>query len=246
MRYFRADLHIHTILSPCGDLEMSPANIIKQAKKKGLDIIGIADHNSTRQAELVREMGEENGMLVLMGAEVNTKEEVHCLMFFDSIENLREFQKYLDAHLSNMKNDPVKFGDQVVIDRDENIVYVEDRTLFQSVNQSIEDVEKRCHELNGLFILAHVDRQKNSIYSQLGFIPDDLNIDAIEISKASDPQMFIQKHNELERFTILRSSDAHYLNDIGIKSSDFYIKVKSFEEIRMALKGIEGRKVIIS
>jgi PHP family Zn ribbon phosphoesterase len=245
MRYFRADLHIHTLLSPCGDLEMSPANIIEQAKMKGLDIIGIADHNSTRQSELLAELGEENGIMVLMGAEVNTKEEVHCLTFFDSIENVKKFQKYLDAHLSSLKNDPIKFGDQIVVDRDENIVYTEDKILFQAVDQSIEDVERSCHELNGLFILAHVDRLKNSIYSQLGFIPDDLIIDAIEISKANNPQIFIQKHKELEAYTILRSSDAHYLNDIGIKSTEFYMPEKNFENIRMALKGIMGRNVRI-
>lgn len=244
MRIYRADLHIHTLLSPCGDLEMSPANIIEQAKIMGLDIIGIADHNTTRQAELVQELGEENGIMVLMGAEVNTKEEVHCLTFFDSIENLKKFQVYLDAHLTTMKNDPLKFGDQIVVDRDENIVYTEDKILFQAINQSIEEVERKCHELNGLFILSHVDRPKNSIYSQLGFIPEDLAIDAVEISKAYDPKLFIRKHNELERFKILRSSDAHYLNDIGIRYTEFYISEKSFKEISLALKESLGRKVL--
>ena len=75
----RADLHIHTVLSPCGDLDMSPANIIGMALQKGLSLIGISDHNSTRQAPVIQQLGERQGLRVLCGTEINTAEEVHAL-----------------------------------------------------------------------------------------------------------------------------------------------------------------------
>ena len=70
---FRADMHIHSVLSPCGDIEMSPSAIVAKAKEKGLDIIGLTDHNSTLNADVTRRLGEKAGLHVLMGAEVTTK-----------------------------------------------------------------------------------------------------------------------------------------------------------------------------
>ena len=78
----RADLHIHTVLSPCGDLEMSPENILHFAQVQGLNMIGITDHNSTRQAPIIRDYGKTKGIFVLTGAEICSKEEVHALSGF--------------------------------------------------------------------------------------------------------------------------------------------------------------------
>ncbi|MDO9040600.1 MAG: PHP domain-containing protein, partial [Bacteroidota bacterium] len=91
MKSFRTDLHIHTVLSPCGDLEMSPARIVSLAKKRGLDIIGITDHNSTKQCELVRELGKRLGLKVIRGCEMTSREEVHCLGFFEDFDAMNEF-----------------------------------------------------------------------------------------------------------------------------------------------------------
>ena len=85
MKKYRADLHIHTVLSPCGDLEMSPVNIVQKAKERSLNILGISDHNSTLHAPLIKKLAAKEGILVLMGAEVTTKEEVHCLCFFEAL-----------------------------------------------------------------------------------------------------------------------------------------------------------------
>jgi 3',5'-nucleoside bisphosphate phosphatase len=244
MDFYRADLHIHTVLSPCGDLEMSPGNIVSEAALRGLDIIGITDHNSTRHCDLIARLGAEKGILVMQGAEVTTKEEVHCLAFFENTDTLKKFQEFLDANLPEVKNDPAIFGDQVQVDEDENVVYEESRLLTNAIARSIEETEKFIHSLNGLFIPAHVNRTKNSIYSQLGFLPVNLKADALEVSKTTSPEQFIKIHPETGNYSLIRSSDAHYQNDIGTAFTTFFINEPTFEEIRMALRGENGRKII--
>ena len=41
----RADLHIHTVLSPCAEVEMIPPLIVERALAEHLDLIAITDHN---------------------------------------------------------------------------------------------------------------------------------------------------------------------------------------------------------
>jgi 3',5'-nucleoside bisphosphate phosphatase len=244
MKFFRADLHIHTVLSPCGDLDMSPVNIVSEAGRKGLDIIGITDHNTTRHCELITKLSAEKGIFVMQGAEVTTKEEVHCLAFFENTDALKLFQEFLDANLPDIPNNSEYFGYQVQVDEHEVIIYEEKKLLINAIAKSMKEVEIFVHSLNGLFIPAHIDRMKNSIYSQLGFLPDNLMADALEVSRASTPEKFSAAHPEINKFTLTRSSDAHYPDHIGVAFSDYYIEEASFSEIRMALKGINGRKVV--
>lgn len=232
----KADLHIHTLLSPCGDLEMSPRNIIETAEKKGLSIIGITDHNSTRQAPLIQEYGKKAGITVLTGVEINTKEEVHCLGFFPTLERLKDFQDYLDQHLPDIQNDPDKLGYQVVVDENEMIVYEENRVLISALDQDIESVEKRVHELDGIFIPAHINKNFASILSQLGFIPPGLNCDALEVSPHITPAAFVQQNTYLNDYAFIQSSDAHYIDDIGKVYTELHINDTSFESIRKAIR----------
>ncbi len=241
MRDFRADLHIHTLLSPCGDLSMSPATLVSEAARKGIDIIGITDHNSTRHCRLVSRLAAKKGIFTLMGAEVTTKEEVHCLAFFEE-DKLDLFQDFLDSRLPEIKNDPLIFGDQVVIDEDEMIVYVEDRLLISAIDASMEEVGSFVRLNGGIFIPAHIDRMRNSIYSQLGFLPAGLQADALEISRRSRPREFVASHPGTDGYTITTGSDAHYPDNIGDAFTMFTMEKASFAEIRMALAGAEGRK----
>ena len=246
MKLFRADLHIHSVLSPCGDLEMSPSNIVRAASEKGLDIIGITDHNTTRHADLVTKLAAREGIYVLPGSELTTKEEVHCLAFFENLEILGLFQNFIDLNLPDIQNNPAIFGYQVQVDENEQIVYEEKRLLFGALSKSIKEIETFVHSLNGLFIPAHIDRKKNSIYSQLGFMPANMNADALEISRVSDPGKFAENHPEISGYTILRSSDAHIPEAIGAAYTLFNIEKPDFDEIRQALQGINGRGVLIA
>jgi 3',5'-nucleoside bisphosphate phosphatase len=242
MQQYRADLHVHTLLSPCGDLEMSPANIVEAAALRNIKILGIADHNTTKHGPLIKKLAEKKGIFTLCGAEVTTKEETHCLAFFENNEILGVFQQYLEAHLPDIKNNPKYFGHQVVIDEDEMIVEEVEKLLISGLNQSLNQVEKKVHELNGIFIPAHIDRAKYSLISQLGFVPPDINADAFEISKFTTKEEMVKKFPYLKDFSFIRSSDAHYPNQIGSSTTIFEMEEVSFEEIRRALR--EGRVVI--
>lgn len=245
MKKFRADLHMHTVLSPCGDLEMSPANIVRKASERGIDILGITDHNSTLHAPLIKELASREGIMVLMGAEVTTKEEVHCLCFFENEELLSQFQEYLNQHLPNIPNDTDRFGYQVVVNEEEEITDEIDCLLISGLNQGIEEIEKKVHALNGLFIPAHINKTVNSVISQLGFLPPDLKVDALEISQHTTKSEFIKKNKYLKNYNFIQSSDAHYIDNIGNAWTNFFMERRSFEEIKMALAGIDGRKIEI-
>ena len=214
----RADLHIHTVLSPCGDLEMSPENILHFAQIQGLNMIGITDHNSTRQAPIIRDYGKTKGIFVLTGAEICSKEEVHALTFFETDEQLTIFQHYLDVHLPDIPNDPEKFGFQVVVDPEEQIIYV--------------------RQLDGIFIPAHIDKPCFSILSQLGFVPPDLRYDALELSSHTSLSKFLSGHPELKSASFIQSSDAHYPGDIGKIYTQLKIEDFSFKNIRQSIRNL--------
>lgn len=245
MNIYRADLHIHTVLSPCGSLEMSPANILQHASKKRLDIIGITDHNSTLNARLIQEMGNDLGITVLTGAEVTTSEEVHCLTFFDGLEMLNEFQRYIDANLLFVRNNPEMFGHQVVVDEKENILKEIDSLLIVGINRSIGEVRQKVRELGGIFIPAHVNRPGYGIYSQLGFIPDNLEPDAVEIWNQYPVENLKAEYPELGKYSLIVNSDAHTPERIGFRFNEFMLEMPTFSEIKLALAGKEGREVKI-
>ena len=243
MQQFRADLHTHTVLSPCGSLEMSPLKIIERAKAQGIDLLGITDHNSTLMCRVMDEVAAENNIKVLPGAEVTTSEEVHCLAFFDNWDALDQFQIYLEEQLPDIKNNPAKFGYQVTVDRNEQITGEVDKWLISGINQSIEDVEREVHKLNGLFIPAHIDRMVNGLIAQLGFIPPDLQVDAMELSKHVTLENFKKEHPEIVNYTVIQDSDAHFIQNIGNSGFWLHAEALTFDEFRMALKGENGRKI---
>lgn len=246
MKVFRADIHIHTVLSPCGDLEMSPDNIINKAKEKKLDIIGITDHNSLRQCSVINNMAKKIGIYTLNGVEITTKEEVHCLAFFDKNIELLEFQKYIDKYLPDIKNNPKFFGYQAVVDENNNIIEIVDKLLISAIDQSIDEIEKKVHALNGIFIPAHINKSKFSIISQLGFVPKNLNVDALEISKFITKNNFIKKYNYLKDYSFVQNSDSHYIDNIADVVTIFKMKEITFDEIKKALHNIDGRGVIVN
>ncbi len=243
MKTFRVDLHTHTVLSPCGNLEMSPVNIVKKAKEREIDILGISDHNSTLHAPLIKELAAKEGIVVMMGAEVTTKEEVHCLCFFETEEKLALFQTYLEAYLPHIPNDNDIFGYQVVVNEEEEIVDEVEWLLISAISQSIDQLEKKVHELDGLFIPAHINKMQNSVISQLGFVPFDLKVDALEITRHISKELFLEKNAYLKGKTFIKSSDAHCIDLVGEVYTKFQMMEASFKEVKMALRNEEGRFV---
>lgn len=244
MNTYKADLHIHTILSPCASLEMSPKNIVHKALQQKIDIIGITDHNSTRQCRIVTKEATKEGLTVFPGVEVTTKEEIHCLAYFDSFEKLDLFQNYLNQYLPDVKNNPDLFGDQIVVDEEENIVFEEEKLLISALSIGIDKLEEIVHLLNGIFIPAHVNKPKNSILSQLGFIPSNLKADAFELSKHIDTESFKAQNQVTKNATFVRNSDAHFLDQLGECTTLLEMESAEFCEFYLALHNQSGRKVV--
>ena len=245
MKEFKADLHIHTVLSPCGSLEMSPRNIVQEALKKNIDIIGITDHNSTRQCQGVSKEAQKAGITVYTGVEVTTKEEVHCLAFFETFDILNTFQQYIDLHMPDIMNDTDLFGYQVVIDESENIVYEEPKLLISAISQGIDQLEAEVHLLGGIFIPAHINRPRYGLVGQLGFVPPDLKADAFELSKHISTEDFLKKFNYLKGRTFIRNSDAHQPDIIGESFTTLKMESTAFSEFRQAIAGVNGRSVML-
>jgi PHP family Zn ribbon phosphoesterase len=210
-----------------------------------LDIIGIADHNSTYHAPLIKKLGAKAGIYVLMGTEVTTREDVHCLTFFENETDLNFFQKYIDANLPFIRNKPELLGYQVVVDEQEHILREVPGYLGVGLDQSIDEVRLIVREMGGIFIPAHVDRPRYGVISQLGFLPDDLQPDAIEIFGIYSKEDFLARNPDLGKYTLIKSSDSHTLAQLGKRFSEFILEEASFSEIKMALDQKNGREVRI-
>lgn len=245
MQHYRADLHIHTALSPCADLSMSPANIVKMAKEKGLNMIGIADHNSTLNATVIKQIAEHEGILVLTGAEVTTSEEVHCLAFFETEQQLAEFQCYLDQNIVRIDNPDGQLGDQPVVDAEENVVEIIPYWLPAALQTGISAIQQKVASLDGIFIPAHINRSVNGLFAQLGFIPPGLKFDALECTGSATPEAMRQEYQLGPQVTILSDSDAHFPEHIGRNHSVFVMKQLSFAECKKALHREDGRMVVM-
>lgn len=243
MQVYKADLHVHTVLSPCGGLDMSPVNIVNKASNEGIQILGITDHNSTRHAPLIKSLGERKNIFVLCGAEVTSREEIHCLTFFENNDILADFQLYLEKHLIRVRNKPDLFGYQVVVDEQERVLEEIEPLLISAINQTIDEVENKVHELGGLFIPAHIDRPAYSLMSQLGFVPKGIAADALEIVNKNKQKELVEKFPHLADYTFVTNSDAHCLEQIGQRYNLICIETPSFDEIAMALRGENGRTV---
>jgi len=241
----KADLHIHTVLSPCGDFDMSPRIIVEQALAKNLGIIGITDHNSLKQVGVVEKLAAERGIFVLGGVEITTREEVHCLAFFPDAASRQLFQHYIDEHQPVIPNIDGAFGYQAVVSEDDMILELVEKLLITALDQSIEKVAMEVHRLGGIFIPAHIDRSVNSVFSQLGFIPGDLHFDALEITCFTTQNDARRRFYLSETIPLIHDSDAHYPADIGKGYTRFTLNSCSFEEIRLALAGADGRRVDI-
>ena len=242
LRKFKADLHIHTCLSPCGDLEMSPQGIVKEAVNKGIDLIAICDHNSSENSGAVIQASEGKELTVLPGIEVTSKEEVHICALFEYVNDALKMQSLIYDNLEG-ENDEQAFGMQVVANAEDEVLGFNKKLLIGATSLSVEMVVDSIHSFNGLAIAAHIDREGFGIIGQLGFIPPDLRLDALEISPRMKMEEARMRFSEYQRFPFLCSSDAHYLDDVGKCTTTFLLEEATFEEIRMALKGEGDRKI---
>jgi len=240
LREFRADLHIHTCLSACADKTMLPAAIIKQAKLRGLDIIGICDHNSAQNVSAVKKAGEREGVGVLGGIEITSREEVHIMGFFEDDSNLEKIQETIYKNLSEENKEDI-FGEQLIADADDKIIGFNPKLLIGAADFSVDEIVRLIHSLGGIAVASHIDRETFGIIGQLGFIPEGLALDAVEVS-ANCPSSKITDYKEYG-FAVVRFSDAHFLPDIGKSYTSCLLNEPILAEFAMAVKGVKRRKV---
>lgn len=244
MKEYRVDLHLHTCLSPCGSLEMSPRQIVETALEQGLDAIVVTDHNSTLQCPEIQALGEECGLVVFAGAEVTTREEAHCVALFSDDQARAAFQKYLEEHLPTVPNDPERFGDQVWVNGRNEIVGEVPYLLISALDRSVGQIAAVVRQSGGLFIAAHVERPSFSLISQLGFIDPSLPLDAIEFNDAVRFEKLMAAHDYLKQYTVYRASDAHYPGQIGTKYSLLKADALDFQHLAMAFRKENGHMIV--
>ena len=246
IRVYRAELHIHTVLSPCAEVEMIPPLIIQEATDLGINLIGITDHNASANVESVITAAKGSGIHVLPGMELQTQEEVHLLCLFDTLDQLREMQKRVDQCMPGLNNRPDYFGEQFVVDSTGDFIRREEKLLLTSCSLTIIEACRYVNELGGLLIPAHVDRKAFGLLPVLGLIPDELlNSVAFEVSRHINPSKAVEIFPQLTQKTLIQSGDVHRLDEfLGVNY--FRIKNPEISELKKALLKSGGRNFEIS
>jgi hypothetical protein len=225
MEYF-ADLHLHSCLSPCGDNDMTPGNICGMAKIKGLDIIAVTDHNAAGNLPTAQKAADAYGILLIPGIEITTSEEVHMLGYFPDVPTAVDFGDFLRDHLPKKKNKPSLFGDQLVMDEDDQVIDTEDALLIGATDLTLKQLAGLVREAGGVPVPAHINRGANGLLVNLGMMPPDIEFTAVEVWRALPCP-----HGPQQGRYVTHSSDAHYLGDIRERDNALRLKDASVDEL---------------
>ncbi len=228
MKYFY-DLHIHSDLSPCGNEEMTPNNIVNMACIKGLNIISVTDHNTTENLPAIMELCEEMNIKAIPGIEVTTKEEVHVLCYFKELENAMKFGKIIYESLPDISNNPSIFGQQNIYNSKDEIIGALKKLLINATMYSLKELWTLAEKYHGVTVPAHINKKSNSLLGTLGFIPYDMEINFVEIYKNTT-----LNNKLIENLILFKNSDAHMLIDISEAVN--FIELKNIEDIYEYLK----------
>ncbi len=208
------DLHLHSCLSPCGDNDMTPYNLVNLAKIFGYDIIALTDHNSCLNCESAMKVGEKTGITVVPGMELCTAEEIHNVCLFPTLKKAMSFSDYIHSTLPPVANKEKIFGQQFVMDEGDGILGKEEILLTTASSVSISDLNELVNEYDGVCYPAHIDRNSYSIISSLGDFPPEVESRCFELTPNAKAEEYLQKYPATKGKLIIRSSDAHYLENM--------------------------------
>jgi len=243
LRAFRCDLHIHTCLSPCADLDMYPRALIEKSITEKLDVIAVCDHNASENVEYVLRLAKGRPITVLPGMEVSSLEEVHVLALFDDLRDLIKLQATVYEHLPGKNREDI-FGPQVIVNDRDEVEGMNERLLIGATDLPIKHIINEIHDLGGLAVASHIDRPSYSILSQLGFIDAEPPFDALEISAATGIKQARRQYPELSAYAFIKSSDAHFIRNIGRAFSTMILRSANIHELKLAFEKREGRRVV--
>ena len=244
MKRFRVDLHVHTVLSPCAEVAMIPPLIVQQALEQKIDLIAITDHNASANVDAVQKAAEGTGLTVLPGMEVQSREDVHLLTLFETLDALKIWQKEVDGALPEKHNNSDLFGEQFVVDETGAFLHSEPRLLLTSTHFSIDEIIGRVRELGGIVIPAHVERTTYGLLPTLGLIPEQWNLSALEISRRISPEKAVETFPALQKYSLIQNGDVHRLDEF-LGTTFLTLLSPALKEIEMAFKKISGRDVYI-
>lgn len=233
----RYDLHIHSCLSPCGDNEMTPYNLVNMAKICGCDIIALTDHNTCLNCESAMRVGEDIGLTVVPGMELCTSEEIHCICLFPELKNALSFSDYVKSTLPPVKNREKIFGNQYIMDERDNILSSFELLLTTASGISIEILDELMKDYGGLWYPAHIDRSSYSILSSLGDFPEGLETSCFELTYGADEGFYRENYPEAKNRRLIRSSDAHYLESLMTDKEIIELETKTAEKLIKKLSG---------
>lgn len=236
----RAELHVHTCVSPCAEVEMIPPLIVREAIERGIHLIAITDHNTIANAAAVIEAARDSGLTVLPGMELQTREEVHSLCLFDTLEQAGAFEEWVKRKLPSLQNRPEYFGEQFVVDSTGEFIRREDQLLLMSAEYDLNDACGKVMELGGMFIPAHINRTAFGLLPVLGILPPDICIDALEVSRHLTPEKAVIQYPQITPYPLVQGGDAHRLDEMQ-GANKFTLAEPTIAELRLALWGQEGR-----
>jgi PHP family Zn ribbon phosphoesterase len=237
---YKADLHIHSCLSPCASLDMSPRAIVERALELGINCLALTDHNSAGNCAAMARLCERSGILFFPGLEVTTAEEAHVLCLFGAVGSAEKLGGLIYGKLPHVENVPEKFGDQVLLNEDDEVEGFEERYLGIACGFGIDELRGEVKSLGGLFIPAHVDKPCFSVISQLGFLSGEFS--AVELSRAGaarESALALAKG-----YTAVSASDSHYIHTIGSACVEFESETAGIDGYREALRDDKVRLAI--
>lgn len=229
------DLHIHSCLSPCGDNESTPGNIVGMSVIKGLNVIALTDHNTCKNCPAAMAIGEAYGITVIPGMELTTSEEVHVVCLFYTLEDAMKFDAFIEPRILQIPNNPKAFGDQFICNEDDEVVGTFPTLLISATDISFDKVDDYVKEYNGIMIPAHIDKNSFSLTSNLGFVPPDSFFDCFEIADMNNLHRMQNANPYLKTCNVITDSDAHYIDRINEPVNTIYAKSASIKDVLDAL-----------
>lgn len=233
MNRYYYDFHIHSCLSPCAENEMTPNNIAGMATLAGLNIVALTDHNSCRNCPAFFVAAKRNGIIPVAGMELTTAEDIHVVCLFETLEDAMQFDSEIDRQRIRVKNRPDIFGEQLILDGEDEMVGQEEDLLINATQLSVEDVPPVVHKFRGVCFPAHIDREANGIVAILGTFPEEPHFDCAELHDPDKKEEYRKRFPILEGKRLTVGSDAHRLEDIRDKEDFFLLEDEPYSSERV-------------
>jgi len=234
MTKYSYDLHIHSCLSPCADDDMTPANIAGMAAVQGLGIAALTDHNSAKNCPAFFRHAKKYGIVPIAGMELTTAEDIHVICLFPTLENALEFDEIVSEKLFKVKNKAAIFGNQFIMDENDEVAEVEENLLINATSIDIETAYSTVKSLGGVCYPAHIDRESNGMIAVLGDFPSDVPFASFELNDGGSYGEYTERFPHIKDKRYVVSSDAHNLWSISEAENFVLLDDEPYSSLKVA------------